>query len=238
MREYFKMGFVLMIITIIAGLGLALVYSLVKEPIEKAELAAKIDAIRFVLTDSTTGKLLIPENEIPKDRTTLAKYEWTPMPSEEGIMFSSTTWKGKVQSPGYIFETKDGAKIYVLTGQAVGYGGNVVSVAAFLSTPQGLKLNAIKVMEYSQETPGLGANIARDDIQKRFYPISSEGLEKGIKVNKDAGIIVPPDEYQQARDTNGVVQTSDVMTGATITPRAVVNSINTMYEFLKKAGVK
>ncbi len=31
--------------------------------------------------------------------------------------------------------------------------------------------------------------------------------------------------------------TSDVMTGATITPRAVVTSINAMYEFLKKAGV-
>jgi len=114
----------------------------------------------------------------------------------------------------------------------------VVSVAAFLTTPQGLKLNAIKVMEYSQETPGLGANIARDDIQKRFYPIASEGLEKGLKVNKDAGIIVPSNELQRARDTEGVVQTSDVMTGATITPRAVVNSINTMYEFLKKAGVK
>jgi len=168
----------------------------------------------------------------------LAKYEWTPRPSEEGIMYSSTTWKGKVQSPAYIFETKDGKKVYVLTGQAVGYGGNVVSVAAFLTTSQGLKLNAIKVMEYSQETPGLGANITRDDIHKRFYPIASEGLEKGLKVNKDAGIIVPSNELQRARDTEGVVQTSDVMTGATITPRAVVNSINTMYEFLKKAGVK
>ncbi|HDG62113.1 MAG TPA: FMN-binding protein, partial [Thermotoga sp.] len=28
--------------------------------------------------------------------------------------------------------------------------------------------------------------------------------------------------------------TSDVMTGATITPRAVVTSINLMYEYLKK----
>jgi len=238
MREFLKTGLVLMIITTIAGLGLALVYNLVKEPIEKAELAAKIDAIRFVLTDSVTGNLLVSETEIPEDGKALAKYEWTPMPSEEGIMYSSTTWKGKVQSPAYIFETKDGKKVYVLTGQAVGYGGNVVSVAAFLTTPQGLKLNAIKVMEYSQETPGLGANIARDDIQKRFYPIASEGLEKGLKVNKDAGIIVPSNELQRARDTEGVVQTSDVMTGATITPRAVVNSINTMYEFLKKAGVK
>jgi len=56
-----------MIITTIAGLGLALIYNLVKEPIEKAELAAKIDAIRFVLTDSVTGNLLVPETEIPED---------------------------------------------------------------------------------------------------------------------------------------------------------------------------
>jgi len=124
MREFLKTGLVLMIITTIAGLGLALVYNLVKEPIEKAELAAKIDAIRFVLTDSVTGNLLVSETEIPEDGKALAKYEWTPMPSEEGIMYSSTTWKGKVQSPAYIFETKDGKKVYVLTGQAVGYGGN------------------------------------------------------------------------------------------------------------------
>ncbi|AKI97300.1 RnfABCDGE type electron transport complex subunit G [Kosmotoga pacifica] len=238
MREYLKTGIVLMVITTIAGLGLALVYNLVKEPIEKAELAAKIDAIRFVLTDSSTGKLLVPENQIPKDGKELARYEWIPMSVEEGIMYSSPIWKGKVQSPAYIFEGENGRNIYVLTGQAVGYGGNVVSVASFLSTPDGLKLNAIKVMEYSQETPGLGANIAQEDIQRRFYPVAPTGLEKGLKVNKDAGIIVPPDKLQQARDTSGVVQTSDVMTGATITPRAVVNSINTMYEFLKKAGVE
>ncbi len=36
MREYIKTGLTLMLITLIAGLGLSLVYTLVKEPIEKA----------------------------------------------------------------------------------------------------------------------------------------------------------------------------------------------------------
>jgi len=35
----------------------------------------------------------------------------------------------------------------------------------------------------------------------------------------------------------GTVQTSDVMTGATITPRGVANSLNMAVEFLSEKGV-
>ena len=56
-----------------------------------------------------------------------------------------------------------------------------------------------------------------------------------MKVNKDAGILPKSsnEEIRKLKDS-GVVQTSDVMTGATITPRAVVNTLNTMFEFLNQ----
>ncbi|MDI3523864.1 MULTISPECIES: RnfABCDGE type electron transport complex subunit G [unclassified Kosmotoga] len=241
MREYIKTGLTLMLITLIAGLGLSLVYTLVKEPIEKAEISAKIKAIEKVLTDSNTGELLIERSAIPETAQELSKYEWLPsgFTPKEGFLYISSDGKGKVLAPAYVFRAKDGSKIYILTGQAVGYGGNVITIAAFVEDTSGIRLNAIKVIEYSQETPGLGAKIADENIQKRFYPITKEGLEKHLKVDKDSGKGAVNDEMEmeRRRNTEGIIQTSDVMTGATITPRAVVTSINAMYEFLKKAGV-
>jgi len=94
-----------------------------------------------------------------------------------------------------------------------------------------LSLKAIKVLDYSQETPGLGAKIADPNVQKRFFPIPETGLSNGLKVDKDAGKQgIDPEEAKQ----EGVVKVSDVMTGATITPRAVVSSLNAMYKFLKE----
>jgi electron transport complex protein RnfG len=85
-----------------------------------------------------------------------------------------------------------------------------------------LTYNAIKVLDASQETPGLGAKILEEAPQKRFYGIPQEGLEHGVVVDKDA----------KGRKGPGVVKTSDIMTGATITPRAVANAINIMYAYL------
>ena len=126
----------------------------------------------------------------------------------------------------------------MLTVSGVGFGGDVVSVISiFVDRKTGdYYLNKIEVINYSQETPGLGAKINEDAVKKRFYLIPKEGLEKGLKVNKDAGVLVPENEIDEYKK-RGVVQTSDIMTGATITPRAVVNSINAAIRFLKENGV-
>ncbi|MFO7882565.1 MAG: RnfABCDGE type electron transport complex subunit G [Kosmotogaceae bacterium] len=240
MLEYLKTGFVLMLITLIAGLGLSLVYNLVKEPIAQAELGAKLEAIRKVLTEPETDDLLVDERAIPETSEELEKYEWGTEGFEvnDGIIYTSEDGKGKVQYPIYKFSANDGRKIFVLTGQAVGYGGDVISVAGFISNEDGFSLNAIKVIEYSQETPGLGANISQENIQERFYPVSNQGLAEDLKVNQDANVMVPKNEIEEYRNERGIIQVSDVMTGATITPRAVASSLNAMYEFLKKAGAK
>jgi electron transport complex protein RnfG len=240
MRDYFKTGITLMIITVIAAFALSAVYSIVKEPIANAELGARLQAIRDVLKDPSTGKSMVSDEKTPSTASDLANFEWSPsgFQVEDGIIFKGEDGRGKVDSPVYRFTSDDGMEIYIAIASAVGYGGDVKTMASFISTDTGLKLNGIKVLEYSQETPGLGANIASSDIQKRFYPVESSGLERALKVNKDAGVTPTGEEIDLKRETEGIVTVTDVMTGATITPRAVTVSINTMYQFLKKAGVK
>jgi len=240
MREYLKTGITLMVITIIAALVLSVVYTVVKEPIATAELGAKLKAIREVLTDAETGELLIAAENIPETASELAEFEWFPagFDSSEGIIYTATSSQGKVESPAYKFVKEDGSEIYVAIGIAVGYGGDVKSMAAFVSGPNGVSLNAIKVLEYSQETPGLGANIANAAVQQRFFPIASKGLDKGVRVDKDAGVTPSGDQIEIRKQEDGIVTVSDVMTGATITPRAVAFSLNAISEFLEKAGVR
>ncbi|RLL86080.1 electron transporter RnfG [Mesotoga sp. H07pep.5.4] len=240
MRDYLKTGITLMVITIIAALVLSVVYTIVEEPIANAELGAKLKAIREVLTDSDTGELLIAEDSIPETATELAEFEWLPQgfSASEGIIYRAEGNQGKVESPAYKFVKEDGTEIFIAIGIAVGYGGDVKSMAAFVKEPDGVKLNGIKVLEYSQETPGLGANIANADVQKRFYPVSKEGLDKGIRVDKDAGVTPVGDQIDARKREDGIVTVSDVMTGATITPRAVASSLNAISEFLEKAGVR
>lgn len=240
MRDYFKTGITLMIITVIAAFALSAVYSIVKEPIANAELGARLQAIRDVLKDPSTGKSMVSDGKIPSTASDLANFEWSPsgFQVEDGIIFKGEDGRGKVDSPVYRFTSDDGMEIYIAIASAVGYGGDVKTMASFISSDTGLKLNGIKVLEYSQETPGLGANIASSDIQKRFYPVETSGLERELKVNKDAGVTPTGEEIDLKRETEGIVTVTDVMTGATITPRAVTVSINTMYQFLKKAGVK
>lgn len=221
MKDILKTGLVLMIFTLVAGLVLGLVYASVKSRIEEADRKAKLKAIKYVLRDPLTGDYLVEESEIEKviKKTGI-----------ESIILEETP-KGIVYGPIYEFKTKDGKVAVVLSGASPGFGGSVITVACFLKENGGFSLNSIRVIEYSQETPGLGAKIAEEDIQRRFFPVPPKGLEKGLKVDKDAG---SPSGSPEELKKNGIIKTSDVMTGATITPRAVVTSINLMYEYLKK----
>ncbi|HCZ06130.1 MAG: H+/Na+-translocating ferredoxin:NAD+ oxidoreductase subunit [Thermotogota bacterium] len=233
MREVVKTGLILFIFTLAAGLILGLVYSITSPQIANAELNFKLSSIKEVMTDPVTGELLIPQKDIPKTLEELNQKVF--MSDDSGVLYTSSRYGGKVHSPAYLFTSRDGKKIYVLEGSAIGYGGSVVCVAAFVKEEDGFKLNALRVTSYSQETPGLGAKIGEKEVMERFYPVPPEALEKGLKVNKDAGVVPveDPEKMKYLREHEGVIQTSDIMTGATLTPRAVVNTINTMYEFLR-----
>jgi len=221
-REMLKMSITLMVYTLIAGIALGLVYTITKDRIAEAELANVISSMESLLTDEN-GNAIVSIDEIKK----IVLSKRNEMGKE---LFTDSV--GTVIAPVYEFET-DSAKYYLLTGYAVGYGGNVVTMAAFKldKTTGELSLKAIKVLDYSQETPGLGAKIADPNVQKRFFPIPEKGLSNGLKVDKDAG--KQGSDSEEAKQ-EGIVKVSDVMTGATITTRAVVSSLNAMYKFLKE----
>ncbi|GAB6188345.1 RnfABCDGE type electron transport complex subunit G [Marinitoga arctica] len=232
MKEYMKTGLILMIFIVISGFIVSLVYISTKPAIDNAELQAKLKAIKKVLENSRGEGLLISENMIPKTSKELEKAIWDS--SENGILYSTSN--SKVYSPVYKYTNKEGKDVYILTVSSIGFGGEVISVVSFVKD-ENIYFNNLEVISYSQETPGLGANIAEEKVKERFYPISYEGLINGVKVNKDAGVILSTPEQIKEGKGKGIIQTSDVMTGATITPRAVANSINAGFEYLKSKGV-
>lgn len=218
MKEYVKTGFILLIYCAIAGFALGLVYSITKDRIAITELGKKFEAIEAVLKDEN-GQYIVP---LEKIRTVVAQTK-----DESKLIFEGNN--GKVYSPVYRFDSDMGS-VYVLSGSAIGYGGAVSVVASFVKKPEGFMLFSIRVTDYSQETPGLGAKIGEEDIQKRFYPIEPSALENGIHVDKDANMSGLSVEEAKAK---GIAKVSDVMTGATITPRAVTNAINAMLSYLR-----
>ncbi|KLO22660.1 electron transporter RnfG [Marinitoga sp. 1197] len=233
MKEYIKTGFILMLFIVISGFIVSIVYVSVKPAIDNAELQAKLKAIKKVLIDSKTGNLLISKNEIPKTLKQLNSSIWDS--NETGVLYLGASTK--VYSPAYKYTSSEGKDIYILTVSGVGFGGEVISVISFVKDKKELYFNNLEVISYSQETPGLGANISQDNVKERFYPIDYKGLVNGVKVNKDAGVLLTTPEQIKNGKKEGIVQTSDIMTGATITPRAVADSINTGFEYLKSKGV-
>ncbi|MGC8545264.1 MAG: RnfABCDGE type electron transport complex subunit G [Athalassotoga sp.] len=236
MANHIKIALILTTVMVVIGVILAGVYLMTYAPIAKADLNAKFEAIKFVLTDQTTGQLLVSQSQIPETMAELNAKIWKSNPS--GVLYSNTKLPGYVLSPAYLFKGKDGSNIYVLTGYGIGFGGRVVTVASFIQQQNGGFLeNAIDVIDYSTETPGLGAKINDPDVRSRFFDIPNSGLKDVVKVNKDADLFPLPSNYKSEISTykkEGIVVTSDVMTGATITPRSVANTLNAMYEFLEK----
>jgi electron transport complex protein RnfG len=233
MGDYIKTGLTLTVFALAVGILLAGVYLLTKDPIEKADLSNQLRAIQTVLTDMKTGELLVPESQIPASSQALS--EMILMEDETEVLYQSPSWKGTVYSPVYSTKLKNGKNVAIVTGSAVGYGGNVKIVASFAKGENGFDLLRIEVLDYSQETPGLGAKISEDSAKRRFSDIPKEGLSHQIKVDKDTTIsgLTTTEAIDKAK-SEGIVYISDIMTGATITPRAVANTINTMTEYLTK----
>lgn len=221
MREYVKTGIILMIYCTIAGFALGLVYHITKDRIATTEIQEKLGAVEAVLKDEA-GNYIVPLDQL---RAVVSKTS-----QEVKVIFENP--KGKIYSPVYEFDSPQG-KVYALTGSSLGYGGPVTVVACFIKGPEGFSLFSLKVTDFSQETPGLGAKIGETEIQKRFYPMEASAIMNGVRVDKDANLMHLSAEEAKKQ---GVAKVSDVMTGATITPRAVANALNAMLDYL--SGVK
>ena len=110
---------------------------------------------------------------------------------------------------------------YAVTAASKGYGGDVVIMVGIKADGT---INAIDVTDNSNETPGLGANSSNDDFKSQY---EGKTADKEIKVVK-----TPTDKDDEIQ----------AITSATITSRAVTNSVNEVLKFyndnLKGGGVK
>ncbi len=119
----------------------------------------------------------------------------------------------------YYEAEQSGEKIgYIFVTSKKGYGGDDKVMTAI--TTDGT-IKAVKVLDVSNETPGLGQNTGNKDWYSQF-----SGMAKGdIQVVKNG-----------ASKENGTV---NAVTGATISSKAVTDAVNTAYGYftdLTKAG--
>lgn len=145
MKQIIKNTIILTLITLVAGVALACVYSITKEPIAKADEKATIAAYKIVLSEADSFKSLDLKDYSDENNSTVSAV--------------SKAVKG------------DKTVGYVMTTASKGYGGDIkIALGIDLNG----KLTGISVLDASNETPGLGAKVKEDDFTLRFKSISSD----------------------------------------------------------------
>ena len=95
---------------------------------------------------------------------------------------------------------------YIFTTKYHGYGGDI-KVMVGIDTND--KVAAIEVVDASNETPGLGANVLKKPFWEQF-----KGKEKGLSASKSGA------------SGNEI----EAVTGATVSSRAVVGAVNVAFD--------
>lgn len=110
---------------------------------------------------------------------------------------------------------KDGKVVgYIFVNTAKGYGGDV---KVMIGIKVDGTVNAVKVLDATSETPGLGQNTGKADFYDRYSGLSTK---KEITVVKSGAF----------KDSNSV----NAVTGATISSKAVTKAVNEARERFNK----
>lgn len=151
MKNIIKSTLILVAITLIAGLALAAVYEMTKEPIAAAEQAAREEAYRAVMPEAMSF------SSVP---VTLAPASGLPA----GVTVDEV-----------LCGTADGTTVgYVaITTSANGYGGDITVAVGVM--PDG-SLCGISIISQG-ETAGLGAKCTSEDFTGQFAGISGGHVE-------------------------------------------------------------
>lgn len=125
----------------------------------------------------------------------------------KGADFTEETLGEGEDSVVYYKASSDGKVIgYIFTNTAKGYGGNEsVSVMTAINIDGNIK--AIKILDVSEETPGLGQNANKESFYSQFA-----GMDGEISINKTAA--------DSAKNEIAPIA------GATITSNAVKEAVN------------
>ncbi len=204
MKSIIKSTWVLVAITLIAGLALASVYEITKEPIAEAEKKAREDAYRVVMPDAT-GFIAVGQLEE-------SAY---PVEMDNGITIDACLCATTTEPS----ESSSGTFNYEIVGYVVnvtspnGYGGAINLAVGILRDGA---ISGISVISQS-ETPGLGAVCAEKKFTDQFKGIRD--VVEYVKTGKT--------EPNQIDAISGATKTTSAVTEAVNAARAYVAEYTT-----------
>ncbi len=155
MKELLPLVATLTVIAVVAGLALALVYTVTEGPIAAAEREQTLKAIRSVLPafdEDLLQSVMFGEEEQQRE-IFIARVNSGDL---VGVAFSSTSRNG--------------------------YGGNLEVMVGIVPQGESYKVNRIEILRHA-ETPGLGTKIAEEKFKGQFNSVSYDNLT--FAVDKD-----------------------------------------------------
>jgi electron transport complex protein RnfG len=164
MKEIMPLVVTLTAISAIAGIALALVYTVTEEPIAAAEREQTLKAIRIVLPefdDALLQSLKIGEAE------------------EQREIFIAHANGGKLVGVAFASISKNG------------YGGNLAVMIGIVPDGEGYKVNRIEILRHA-ETPGLGTKVGDAKFKGQFDGSNPENRTFAVKKDNAGSPGKPP----------------------------------------------
>lgn len=182
------------------------------------KLAVTLGIVCIIAAFALGGVYEITKGRIAFERERVMKEALQNVLPRAKNIIQTTTPEGKVYFRGFAAEDTSAAPVgYAILAYGKGYSS---TIQALVGVEKSGEITGIQIL-FQQETPGLGAKAEEvlygetdSWFQRQFKGAS--GLE--VAVDKDGGKI-------------------QSITGATITSRAVANSIKSEMEWLKKEGL-
>lgn len=192
MRDLIQLVVALTLIAAVAGLGLALVYDVTKEPIALAEKQKETEAIEGVVGMGT----FVNSTDDESSWLTIDSYRF----------FVGRDAEDRITGIAFKVSTEEGYGGTIETWVGIDTGGRIIKIDVF----------------NHRETPGLGTKVDKDDFKDQF---SGKSLE-------NSALVV-------AKDFRGGPNPPiDAVTGATISSRAVTDSVRKGLEFYRDHAEK
>lgn len=179
MNKILKNTFILTAITVIAGLALGAVYEVTKEPIAKAQEAAKQEACQQVFPEADSFEAMDVDEDAAEKAIELM--------GTNATVDEVYTAKVSGSDAGYVVTTTD----------KDGYGGNIQISVGIMSDGT---INGISILSIS-ETAGLGMRAT----EPKFYNQYAEKNTERFYVAKDGGEGEPIDALSGATITSRAV---------------------------------
>ncbi len=158
-NKFLKNCLALFLITLIAGVSLATVNEITKDPIAKAQDKARLEAYEAVYQDANFVTLDNTDEILNTSSTSLANAGLSNCTVDD--VLKATDNNGN--TIGYVFSATSPS----------GYGGDV-KIAVGVSTITN-KITGFTVLSHS-ETAGLGAKATNEDFKSQFVEKSADGI--------------------------------------------------------------